>query len=211
MKKLTSTKEKLLVILKKGNKMTIEDIMIHFSVSEIAVRKHLNELVREGFIKKRTVKQKIGRPFYEYELTKKAHQTFPNQYEQLPVELLEDLEQLKGRQLVLDLLEKRMEREKEQVFSSVKEADFVEKIERLVEVQGERGYMMEVEETETGDFIMRNYHCPIANISSNYSQVCHHEMNIYKGLFPKSKVMIHECMSKGHFCCEWMIEKPEKG
>ncbi|MDY0408787.1 DeoR family transcriptional regulator [Paracerasibacillus soli] len=77
MKKLTSTKEKLLVILKKGNKMTIEDIMIHFSVSEIAVRKHLNELVREGFIKKRTVKQKIGRPFYEYELTKKAIKLFP--------------------------------------------------------------------------------------------------------------------------------------
>ena len=55
-KKLAKTKQKLLTLLKKERDMTIEDIMVHFTISEIAVRKHLRELEYDNYIKKESIK-----------------------------------------------------------------------------------------------------------------------------------------------------------
>jgi len=110
--KRASTKDKLLNILKKDHKSTIKEIMDYFTISEIAVRRHLNELEQQGFITREEVKQEISRPYYVYLLTEKGHQTFPNQYEQLPIELLQDLEAVQGKQAVTEVLAQRLQREK---------------------------------------------------------------------------------------------------
>src|SRR5690625_2876279 len=112
MKKLATTKQKLLNLLKKEREMTIEEIMVNFNISEIAVRKHLRELEHDYYIEKNSVKQKIGRPYHVFKLTKQGHQIFPNQHEKLPLELLQDLEAIQGREAVSQLLEHRMMREK---------------------------------------------------------------------------------------------------
>src|SRR5690625_4751948 len=128
MNKRTPTKQKLLNILKKDHRCTIKDIMVYFTISEIAVRKHIHELEQQGFIRKISNKQDIGRPFYMYELTDKGHKTFPNQYEKLPLELLRDLEDLQGTKMVDSLLEKRMERETSFFKQEIKTEDFDDKI-----------------------------------------------------------------------------------
>lgn len=210
MNKRTSSKEKILYILKKDSEISIKDLMEYFSISEVAVRRHLNDLIRQGFVKEKIVKQDIGRPFHLYSLTGKGHDTFPNQYEQLPMELLKDLEALHGKEAVQALLLKRKEREEEELISRLEDIDFDEKIERIVEVQKEKGYMLEYEKTASGDYEIKNYNCPIFNLASKYGQVCVNEKDIYRTLFPKSKVKAQSCMTKGaKFCC-WMISKPEK-
>src|SRR5699024_11991911 len=107
LKKLAKTKQKLLEVIKKSGRITYDEIMVHFTISEIAVRKHLHELEKDGLIKKESVKQKIGRPYHVYELTGEGHTLFPNQYKQLPLDLLKDLEVLQGREAVSDLLRQR--------------------------------------------------------------------------------------------------------
>lgn len=57
MSKRTPTKQRLLTILKKANDLTITEIMKHFTISEIAVRKQLHELVQQGFVKQQSHKQ----------------------------------------------------------------------------------------------------------------------------------------------------------
>src|SRR5699024_8418222 len=121
------------------------------------------DLIRQGFVKEKIVKQDIGRPFHLYSLTGKGHDTFPNQYEQLPMELLKDLEALHGKEAVQALLLKRKEREEEELISRLEDIDFDEKIERIVEVQKEKGYMLEYEKTASGDYEIKNYNCPIFN------------------------------------------------
>lgn len=69
---LKSTKEKLLFILKRDSEASIKEIMDYFTISNVAVRRHLNDLIREGFVAERTEKQEIGRPYLIYSLTKRA-------------------------------------------------------------------------------------------------------------------------------------------
>ncbi|WP_164216567.1 DeoR family transcriptional regulator [Virgibacillus sp. YIM 98842] len=209
MKKITSTKQKLLNKLKKDGVCTIGKIMEGFTITEIAVRKHIHELEQQGFIKKNTVKQELGRPYFTYELTEKGHSTFPNQYAQLPLELLQDLEELQGKEAVNSLLSKRLEREKGEMEKLVGQDNFEEKISKVANIQNQKGYMVELEQSDDGKYIITNYNCPIANIASTYNQVCVNEKKIFEGVFPASEVISESLITKGHNFCRWVIKKPE--
>jgi len=209
MKNLTSTKQKLLNILKKDGVCTIGEIMKGFTISEIAVRKHIHELEQQGFITKNTNKQKLGRPYYTYQLTEKGHGTFPNQYEKLPLELLQDLEELQGKEAVNALFSKRLEREKHEMEKSIGKDSFEEKLSKVAKIQNEKGYMVEVEESDDGDYIITNYNCPIANIASAYNQVCTNEQKVFEEVFSSSEVVSQTLITKGHNFCRWVIKKPE--
>ncbi|MEI3605482.1 DeoR family transcriptional regulator [Pseudogracilibacillus sp. SE30717A] len=209
MNKRATTKEKVLQILKKDNEISIKNIVDYFTISEVAVRRHLNDLIRQGFVKERLVKQNIGRPYYLYSLTGKGHDTFPNQYEELPMELLEDLEELQGKEAVSELLLQRKKREEKELLHRLTTNNFDEKINDMIAVLEEKGYMLEYEKTAAGDYEIRNFNCPIYNLASNYVEICKNEKDIYKGLFPNSDVISTSCMTKGGKYCCWKVTKPE--
>ncbi|OZU88572.1 hypothetical protein CIL03_09730 [Virgibacillus indicus] len=210
MNKRTPTKQKLLNILKKDHEMMITEIMEYFTISEIAVRKHIHELVQQGFVKRKTIKQSMGRPYYVYELTKKGHDTFPNQYEKLPLELLQDLEALQGKQAVNDVLARRMERERDFFEKEIASDEFDEKIAEVARIQDEKGYMVEVEKTEEGHYEMKHFNCPISNIATEYRQVCRNEKIVFDDVFPTSEVISHSCITSGDNFCKWTIKAPKK-
>lgn len=206
-KNVTSTKEKLLIILKKSHETTIKDIMEHFKVSEIAIRRHLQNLIREGLVKEQSVKQRIGRPYKVYCLTTKGHEVFPNQYKELPVQFLSDLEDLHGEEAVHDLLKKRKMREEKQFLSKIKSNDFDGRMKEMVNLQSEKGYMIDLKKVENG-YELINYNCPIYNIATSYIQVCSNEKETLKKVFPNSKVTAHSQISAGDCCCKWTVHRP---
>src|SRR5690625_3374032 len=155
--KHTTTKEKILHILKKDSEIAIKDLMDYFSISEVAIRRHLNDLIRQGFVKERIEKQEIGRPYYLYSLTGKGHDTFPNQYDQLPIEILQDLEALQGKKAVTDLLLKRKEREEREFSVQLQNENFDKKIKKIVDLQEEKGYMIEYGKTADGGYEIKNF------------------------------------------------------
>lgn len=203
----TPTKQKLLNVLKREHESSIKDIMVHFDISEIAVRKHLRELISQGFIEEQSVKQEIGRPFHLYTLTSKGHATFPNQHEQLPLELLQDLEDLKGRKAVNDLLLRRKKREEAELLTELADKSFDKKVHHIMQHQTKKGYMIEYEKTAEGDYTIKNFNCPIYNLASSYAQICRHEMEMYQHIFDNGLVDSDACLTKGDTCCSWMIKQ----
>ena len=187
----------------------MKELMKQFCISEPAVRKQLNELIRQDFVRERTVKKELGRPYYIYELTGKGHQTFPNQYEALPMELLQDLEASQGEEAVQELLRTRKAREEREMKKELKADPFKQRVRNMIKYQEEKGYMVDARETEDGDFEIINYNCPIYNLASNYTIVCEHEKEIYTDLFPGSRVQSHACMTTGENCCCWTISHPK--
>lgn len=207
---LKSTKEKLLYILKKDHEIPIKEIMGYFTISNVAVRRHLNDLIREGFVSERAIKQDIGRPFIVYSLTRKGHETFPNQYEQFSKDLLKDMEKVGGEKVVQDILTVRKEREEFALKTELAKKSFDEKIELLYQLQDKKGYMHEIEQTASGDYLIRNYNCPIFSIASSYDVICTNEKEMYCGIFPDSEVKAHAYMTKGGKYCSWTITNPNK-
>lgn len=203
-----TTKDMILHQLKKEYEVSMKELMMHFSISEVAVRKQLHDLIRQGFVRKRKVKADIGRPMLVYALTDKGHHTFPNQYKMLPKELLEDLEASLGKQAVHKLLSERKDREERELQSYMKDASFSEKLAKLVHYQEEKGYLIEMETRETGDVELKNFNCPIYHLASNYQMICTNEKDMYRNLFPDSKIMSSSCMTKGGKYCCWTITNP---
>ncbi|GEM_PF-3584713 len=209
MKNCKTTKDQLLMLFKKNDGITIEEIMKSFTISEPAIRKHLYELEKQGLVQKEQHKQKIGRPFFTYALTKKGHGRFPNQYENLPVELLKDLEDLQGPKAVKALLNKRAEREQEELRQKLKQSKgFEAKIKAIVDLQNSNGYMIEVEKNAEGHFILTNFNCPIANIAHKYRQVCTNEKELYSSVFENSEIIPQTFITTGNHVCKWMIKTP---
>lgn len=208
MNKRTPTKQKLLNILKKEHQSTIKDIMVYFEISEIAVRRHIHELEQKDFIKKQSIKQDIGRPYFIYELTNKGHATFPNENNTLPLELLQDLELLQGKQAVNDVLSQRMKREREQFLEAADSKEFDQQIAAITKLQDEKGFMIEYDQTVHGDYEIKNFNCPIINIASTYQQVCANEKKVLTDVFPNSEVRSGACIATGEKFCKWTITKP---
>lgn len=210
MKGFVSTKEKILQCLKldREHESTLKEIVVHFTISETAVRKHLQELISQGYIRERTIKQEIGRPYHLYSLTSKGHLTFPNQHDDLPLQMLRDLEEVGGQHVVNELLLKRKEREQDVLVKEIEHVSFAEKVKELTRIQNDRGYMMEFEETSEGDYELTNYNCPIYNIASCYDQICTNEKNMLTNIFPKSDVDFHSCIATGGKYCGWHITNP---
>ena len=204
-KKMT-TKEKILYILKKDGEISMKELAEHFSISDIAIRKHVQSLIWDGFIQKRKVRQEIGRPYHVYSLTKKGHSTFPNQYEELPVKLLQDLEALEGKQMVDDLLQYRRERIQNEIDKELPD-DFDARIEKMIRLQKERGYMIDYQKLDNGDYHIKIFNCPIYNIASAYHEVCENEEIMYNQLFPDSDVTVTSYLTKGAKYCSWTISK----
>lgn len=210
LKKRMTTKDKILHILKRDQNLTIKDLMEHFTISEVAVRKHLRELEKQEFIRTNVIKQDIGRPYYTYELTGRGHATFPNQYESLPLDLLRDLEDSQGTAAVKQVLARRAQREEAMFRKEIESANFDEKVESLVDLLEQRGYMFDFEKMETGDYKIINYNCPIINVANTYKQICHNERGMMGNLFPDSKVESDDCITDGDHYCKWLITRPKK-
>jgi len=206
--KRKTTKDKILEVLKKENRSSIKDLADHILISEVAIRRHINDMLRRGFVREEEVRQEIGRPYFVYSLTKEGHQTFPNQYEEMPVEFLQDVEALYGKEAVVNVLKQRKKREQAELLACLEEKDFDEKVVELVGQLENKGYMVDYTKSETGDYQIHNFHCPIFNVASKYNIVCDNEREMYKKLFPDSNVTDLCCMSRGSNQCHWTITNP---
>src|SRR5699024_2597212 len=167
-----TTKERILYILKRNGEISMKELADHFTISDIAVRKHVQSLQWDGFVKKRKERQEIGRPFHLYSLTNKGHQTFPNQYDELPVKILQNLEKLEGKKVVENVLKHRNIQEEKELIPKLPTGDFDERMQEMIRLQQEKGYMIDYKKQDNGDYHMKIFNCPIYNLAAEYHQVC---------------------------------------
>ncbi|GEN88705.1 MULTISPECIES: helix-turn-helix transcriptional regulator [Oceanobacillus] len=206
MGKRISTKDKIIRVLKEQGTLTMDAIMENFAISETAVRKQLHTLVQEGFIEVQQHKKEIGRPYHTYSLTEQSQVRFPNRYKELSLDLLHDLEELQGNQLISDLLKKQSTKEKEQLKKYLdKYSTTEEKIAALKDLQNKSGYMFQVENKGRGGFHLNNFHCPFLEVAKDYPVMCQHEKEMYEALFPNQEIKTKSLLVDGEKCCQWRI------
>lgn len=209
-KKRTPAKQKILEILKREHKGSIKEIMEYFTISEIAVRRHLSDLEKKGYIQREITRQDIGRPYYTYQLTEKGHEIFPNKSEELLLEFLDDFESIQGKDAVNAVLAKRMEREKDHFHFHITAKDFDQRVKQFVELQNSTGFFIEYQKNENGDYELSNYHCPLLKIAEKYRQLCRNEKQVISDIFPQSHVKPTNCLAGEAPYCQWTITKPTR-
>ncbi|GGD54205.1 helix-turn-helix transcriptional regulator [Paenibacillus nasutitermitis] len=199
-----STRQTVLLLLKTKGQMRASDLAKHLDVTEMAVRRHLSTLERDGLIKLSVVRQAMGRPSHVYRLTEQAEHLFPKNYHVLALDLLQELEDDPDTALLVDrLFEGRKRKLMERYAWRMEGKSLTEKVTELAAIQNDGGYMVQLEQDQDG-FVLHEYNCPIAQVASRYQQACKCELALFKQLLD-TEVERTECLAKGGGKCSYRI------
>lgn len=203
----TTTKDKILHLLKKEQSMTVNELTDKLGITHMAVRKHLLSLEKEGFISSKEVKQPMGRPLQTYSLSDKSEQYFPKNYEGISLEFLHDIKDIHGEESIELLFKKRETRLiKEYSNKITNKTTPAEKVNELVKLQNEKGYMADVSKIDDDTFELTEYNCPILSVAKEFKMACRCETSMFKDVLGVNQVNRTCCRTEGDNHCKFIIK-----
>ncbi|SDZ31191.1 ArsR family transcriptional regulator [Bacillus sp. 166amftsu] len=203
-----TTKEEIVQLLKINGEQTVGALSETLEITEMAVRRHLNKLEQEEIIQSKMVRQHVGRPTYVYALSQKGEDSFPKDYKQFALGVLEDLEQIGGETLVDAILKTRTDRIEERLQRRISRQENVwQKLREVAVIQEKHGYMVQVKQEGENSYILQKQNCPLKAVAEKYPQLCVEEENMYKRLFSDGNVKVLSNMCDGDCHCSYHIQE----
>ena len=140
----SSTKKRVLVLLKRGGSASLTDLAGTLQISKMATLKHMNSLEGKGLVERFFPTRGRGRPRVYFRLTTRATPLFPEAYVHMTETALGFIEKKLGRGAVEDLLKQRAQELYERHRNQLEGRDLRGRVERLAKIRDEGGYMAEV-------------------------------------------------------------------
>jgi len=167
------------------------------SVTLTAVRQQLAMLQREGLVRVRTEKRKLGRPTHLYELSDKAEGLFPQGYGPFALALLRQLRDVDGEKKIDQLFDRRTRALIATYRKRLAGMSVPEKWRELAKIRDNEGYMAQAGAKGKG---LSEHHCPIAAIAREFPQVCRFEKKLFEAVIGKPLDRTDHLASGGRAC-----------
>jgi predicted ArsR family transcriptional regulator len=191
--------------MKTKGSLSVNDMAKELGITEMAIRRHLNTLERDGLIEAKLIRQAMGRPMHLYSLTLVADDLFPKNYHQLTLELLGELESEEVSNPVGLLFEGRKQKLLKKYIGRMEGKSLVDRVTELTEIQNNNGYMAKWETDDAGQIVFTEYNCPIAQVAKQYNEACHCELSLFQSLLD-ADIVRTECLTKGGNKCTYLIK-----
>jgi predicted ArsR family transcriptional regulator len=201
-----STRKVILSMIKTQGPLGVHEMSKQLGITEMAVRRHINTLEKDGLLDATLVRQAMGRPSNVYSLTPLADELFPKKYMQLTMDLLGELLEDEGQEKIDQLFNARQEKLELRYQSRMKARSLEERVAELAHIQNENGYMVEWSQLYEGEFILSEHNCPITQVANNFQQACKCELALFQNLLD-AHVERTECLAKGGSKCVYMIRQ----
>jgi predicted ArsR family transcriptional regulator len=161
----------VLELLRRKGRSSAESIANDLGVTANAVRQHLTNLERDGFVVSQPERSGRGRPSLLFALTERADSVFPKRYGQLATMVLQEVQEMGGPEALDDIFARVAARHAEAIERDLGGLDFDEKLRRVVAWIGRAGTL--VEQTESPEGVKVTIHnCPFRNTALKFPQVC---------------------------------------
>ncbi|CAH0249150.1 metalloregulator ArsR/SmtB family transcription factor [Chryseobacterium sp. Bi04] len=197
-----SAADRILMFLKMRGEATSLLIAEELTVTKEGARKHLLNLAQEGLIQSTVKSEGVGRPSTYYILTEKGLGRFPDTHADVTVQLLKSVKNLLGEN-ALDLLisdrEKNTHNRYEKALAKSKSLE--QRLEILVKVRSDEGYMAEWKK-EGHDYFLIENHCPICAAATECQGFCRAELSNFQSLIGKNYTVerVDHIISGGQRC-----------
>jgi predicted ArsR family transcriptional regulator len=174
------------VELLRSSPLTVADIAGSLGISEVAVRRHLQVLERDGLVTAETVRREgPGRPSSQYTLTDRARRLFPDRSAELANELLDYLEEEYGRGALMAFLRWRTKRHGDRYAAEMDESaasgDRAAVLARLLSDEGFAAKVSEVTTPEGATVLeLRQDHCAIKDVAEEHPELCSFEAAAFR-------------------------------
>ena len=161
----------VLELIRRKGRASAEAMASDLGVTPNAVRQHLTNLERDGFVVSHPERRARGRPSLLFSLTERADAVFPKRYGQLATMVLQEVQEMGGPEALDEVFARVAARHAEAVGREIEGLDFDEKLRRVVAWIGRAGTLAEQTETDEGVRITI-HNCPFRNTALKFPQVC---------------------------------------
>jgi len=202
-----STRDAVLLALKKQGEARAEDLAASLGVTVSAMRQQLVSLAADGLVTHREVRHGPGRPKHFYTLTAAAEGLFPKTYDELTNELLDYVAD-ESPELLERVFERRRERRVAGARARLAAAGpgFGARVDELARVLDEDGYLAEVVPGDDGaSFRIVEHNCAILCVAQKYGQACSSEIEFIRAVLPDAQVERVAHMMAGARQCAYEI------
>lgn len=174
------TRDRLLLLLKTRDGISTKALAQALDISVPAVRQHLSSLGDQ--VRAESVARGVGRPAQIWRLTEAAQSRFPDTHAELTVRIIESIEHSLGASALAKVIEDRYVASLEQYRERLAGVSSIQgKLQRLVQIRSDEGYMAELRKTDTGWLFVEN-HCPICAAATHCQGFCSNELGLFREL-----------------------------
>ena len=198
-----STREIILHTIQTAQHVNVEALAKAADVSPVTVRHHLNSLQAGGLIEASSVRRKVGRPYYVYSLSEKGQELFPKRYVRLTNRLLDELKARLPAEAVQAVFSSVVQGVIEDHAGRFEHLSFEERLNYLVDLLTEEGFVSEWEQTADG-YKITEYGCPYLTIGRSHAEICSFDYELMVNVL-QTTVQKQSCMLAGADCCEFII------
>jgi predicted ArsR family transcriptional regulator len=210
MKKNAKTEDAILALLKARGAMQAVDLASELSMTAIGMRQHLKRMSGDGMIQKAAVDTSVsgaGRPAVSWELTAESHNAFGDSHALLTRDLIESARAVFGDQGVDQLVSYREQQTLKNYTAALSKASSLEdRVQKLVELREQEGYMASAEPDSDGGFLFIENHCPICTAATICQGFCRAELSVFRSVLgPDVDVERAEYLLEGGRRCSYRI------
>jgi predicted ArsR family transcriptional regulator len=200
-----STHDRILDTLRRRGPCTVTELARRFRVSTMAVRLQLGALVKKGWVGSEETRPSKGRPARVYSLTESSRCCFPERAGPLALEVLEEMEGIAGRDVVVKAMERRARRLGDAWHRELEGKPLEEKLRLLARFRDEEGYVAESGPGDGRSQELVERHCPIAALAERWPEVCRIEEEMFRRVLGTSIERTEHLLSGGS-CCRYRVD-----
>ncbi len=202
---MVDTRQGILRYLREKGGADANELSQVLGLSPVTIHYHINVLQRDGLLETQVVRQGVGRPRNVFSLRDAALEKFPQSYHRLSDRLLDIL---KSRMTEADLqaLFERIGAEIAAEHAAQLDGKSMEqKIDTLIELLGEEGFMSRLEKVGADDFVLTQVNCPYQYVATRHPEVCELDLQLMNTALG-APVKREACVAAGDAVCTFHIQ-----
>jgi predicted ArsR family transcriptional regulator len=184
--------------LKRTKGMSVNELVQKMKMSYMGIKQHCLTLERDGYLDTSRRPQKMGRPEMVYRLTRRSHDLFQSDSNQLTLELLRAIREIHGTNAPEKLLFNVFEQKTAALKAKAKGETVAERAKWLARVRDGEGYMSQFVANEGPQIL--ECHSPILNLLDRYPIIGRLEQDMFEAILG-TPVRREESRASGLYEC----------
>ncbi|MEM7019286.1 MAG: metalloregulator ArsR/SmtB family transcription factor [Pseudomonadota bacterium] len=199
--------DRILYLVKTKGPQTAKVLADQLGVTTMAVRQHLQTLQADNLITYEDRRANVGRPARYWLLTDESGKRFPDSHAELTLNLLRSAHEVFGEAGVDKLIEQQAQDTLQRYQSELNGCEDLEaRLAKISELRTREGYMAEWRETEDGNFMLLENHCPVCAAATSCQGLCRSELSLFQTLLDSmAEVERTEHILAGARRCAYLI------
>jgi predicted ArsR family transcriptional regulator len=200
---MQATRQDILDHLRRHGQASVRELGDLLGLTSTGIRQHLTILERDGLIRAREERGRVGRPALVFSLTKQGDALYPKRYDMLAGLLLDEIKTMTGSKGLQGLMQRVALRLAEPLAVRMEEKSLPERVQEASRILEEQGCLVDAVTTEN-DYLIIRHTCPFPDVALNHSCVCALDVEFLRFLL-RADTRLTSCLVRGDSSCTYRI------